>query len=468
MQNSQNKWWVLVGVGISSMIVAIDFTIVNTVLADIQTSFGVTMNALQWVMTGFGITFSAFLISMGRLGDLLGRRLLLYIGMLGFGLASLGAGLSATIMELIVCRILQGAFGAIIFPCGLAITSSSFPTEEQGRALGIYGSFLGIGLAIGPVLGGIITTIATWRWIFLINVPVVLTSFAICFLVVKESRIERNIVVDWPGMILISVALGLFVFAVTQSEIYSWQSAIIIVPFLISLFLFLLLFLVEKYAKAPLLPPILFLNKPFIIGTTVYSICVGLVWTVIFFVPLYLQNVFAMSEMATGLSLLPMTIMTIIAPTIAGYMYDKEGPFTTTIFAFIMGILGYVLLLFFSANFSWVLMFVAFISIGLCWGIGNGISLPLALSSTENKENEGLISGAAITILNIFAVVILSIGSMIFHHTQNVQLAMQQTSIDAFMSGFHMVDIFLLCITVVALFVVLILFRKLHAEILHT
>lgn len=462
MENSQRKWWVLIGVGISSMIVAIDFTIVNTVLADIQTNFAVTLNALQWVMTGFGITFSSFLISMGRLGDLMGRRFLLYLGMLGFGLASLGAGLSATLVQLIIFRIFQGAFGSIIFPCGLAITSSSFPTKEQGRALGIYGSFLGIGLAIGPVLGGIITTIASWRWIFLINVPIVLLSFAICLAVVKESRIQTQVIIDWAGMILISIALGAFVFAVTQSEIYGWDSAIIIFPFILSILFFALLYFVEKFAKAPLLPPALFLNHPFFVGAAVYSICVGLVWTIIFFVPLYLQTVFGMSEMKTGLLLLPMTIITVIAPTIAGYMYDKEGPLTTTLFAFCMSIVGFILFLFFSNQFSWPLILITFICIGLSWGIGNGISLPLALSSSENKENEGLISGAAITVLNIFGVVILSISSVLFHHVQNLQLARQQEPVAAFIKAFHSINIFLLVITVITFFAVWHAFKQMR------
>lgn len=462
MEDSHKKWWVLIGVGISSMIVAIDFTIVNTVLAVIQNYFGVSLNTLQWIMTGFGITFASFLICMGRLADIIGRRLLLYIGMLGFAVCSLGAGLASSITQLILFRVVQGAFGSIIFPCGLAITANAFPVQIRGRALGIYGSFMGIGLAIGPVLGGLITALSSWRWIFLINVPIILISFIICFAVVKESRIQTKMTIDWVGMLLTTIALALLVFAVTQAELYGVSSPLIYIPFLLSLFFILLIYYVEQFVKFPLLPPSLFLNHPFFIGVSIYSICVGLVWTIVFFVPLYLQTVFNMSEVKTGFLMLPMTLMTIIAPMISGVLYDKEGPFIATLFAFAMSILGFILFLFFSIDFSWPLILAAFISTGLGWGVGNGIAIPLALSTSKNKENEGLVSGAAITVLNIFGVVTLAISSVLFHHVQNLELAKQHGIKLAFVSGFRSVNLFLLALSLVTFFAVLHAFKRMR------
>lgn len=464
MTESTRRWLVLFGVGISGMLVAVDFTIVNTVLKAIQVTFDASMNTLQWVMTGFGITFSSILISAGRLADLIGRRKILYIGMIGFGLASLGAGLSNTILMLILCRVLQGVFGAVIFPSGMAITSNAFPPSEQGKAIGIYSSVLGIGLAIGPVLGGFITSIANWHWIFLINVPLLLLSLGICISVVTESRIEGDIDIDWTAMLLLVIGLACFVFAVTQSEVYGWMNIIILLPFILSLVLFFCVALIERKATMPLLPPALFFNNKFVIGMTIYSICVGMVWTSLFFIPLYLQNIFNMTEMETGVWLLPMTIMTVIAPIISGAMFDKQGPFLSTVIAFTLSILGYILFLFFSINFVAWLVLISFICAGFAWGIGNGISIPIALSSAQTQENPGLISGAAITILNVFGVVILSISSAIYHHVHNVTMHRTHHLTLAFLNGFHAVNIFLLAVTVLAFIFILFMFNREQTE----
>lgn len=281
--HTTKKWWVLIGVGISSMIVAIDFTIVNTVLPDIQLHFFASLNALQWIMTGFGITFASLLVTAGRLGDALGHRYLLYIGMIGFGIASLIAGLANSMEQLIFGRLLQGAFSSAIFPCGMAITANVFAKNEQGRALGIYGSLLGIGLAIGPVLGGIITTIADWHWIFLINIPIILISFLICLLVVDESQVKEKSTIDWCGILLISLGLATLVFGITQSQVYGWTSWIIVMSLILSFILFIVFVKLESKIPMPLLPPALFMNHSFFIGAAVYIAGISFYFTHSFF-----------------------------------------------------------------------------------------------------------------------------------------------------------------------------------------
>src|SRR3990167_9434684 len=143
-EKSPKKWLLLIAIGMGGLIVAIDYTIVNTVLPLLQNELSATMNLLQWVMTGFGITFTSLLITSGRLGDLFGHRKVLLTGIIGFGLASLGAGLSMTIHELIFFRFLQGIFGSTVFPSGNALLAAAFSKGERGRILGIYGSTIGM------------------------------------------------------------------------------------------------------------------------------------------------------------------------------------------------------------------------------------------------------------------------------------------------------------------------------------
>src|SRR3990167_1347114 len=210
------KWLVLIGVSLAAIIIPIDYTIVNTCLALIQNDLKMNISELQWLLTGFGITFCALLTVMGRLADILGRRKLNYIGCIGFGLVSLGAGLSHSAAMLITMRILQGAFGAIMFPSGSAIIADAFPNEQQGKVLGMYGACMGIGLAIGPVLGGLITTWLNWRWIFFINITIVLISLIICLPILRESKHITKTTVDWLGMIFLITFLASLVFAISM------------------------------------------------------------------------------------------------------------------------------------------------------------------------------------------------------------------------------------------------------------
>jgi EmrB/QacA subfamily drug resistance transporter len=457
----QKKWWILIGVGLSGLIVGTDFTIVNTVLPDIERQFALSLSALQWIMTGFGITFAALLISAGKIGDLVGRRLVLYIGIIGFGLSSLAAGLSQVAWQLILARICQGIFASTIFPCGMAIVANAFKGGQQTRALSIYGGFLGMGMAIGPVMGGFITSMLNWRWIFLINLPIVLLTLLICFFTVEESRLEKTASINWLGMLLVSFGLGALVFAVTESQVLGWDALQVIAAFILSALLFTCFIRLERKAVDPLLPLSLFLNRPFFIGVMVYVVGIAFTWSVMFFVPLYLQQVLQFSIAKTGFLLLPMTLMTVIAPPIAGYMLHKRGPLVATVFSFAMSILSFALLLLVSANFYLPVLFLAFIGLGLSWGVANGIALPIALSHPSNQQHEGLISGAASTILNVVGVVTLAIASTLFYFSEAKQLLATQQASLAFMSGFHAVMGMLLVLTCISFIAVLRAFRGL-------
>jgi MFS family permease len=458
MRNSAKRWWVLTAVAMASILVSVDFTIVNTVLGDIQTSFGINLASLQWVMTGFGITFSAFLIGMGRLGDLLGRRLVLYLGMLGFVLASIGAGLAPNIHVLTICRVIQGMCGATVFPTGMAITAVAFNDKERGRALGLYGSILGIGLAMGPVIGGVITSLSSWRWVFLINVPYILVCFLLCFWVVDESRAEGEVGIDGWGMALVTLMLGAFVFAITQVQTYGLASPFILSCFVLAVILGVGLWQVEKRVAVPFIPMDLFVNKYFLLSVIVFCCGVGLVWTNLFFIPLYLQTVLQLNQLETGLFLLPMTAMTVIAPSIAGILYDRDGPLVTTLVAFAMLLVGLGLLYFVGTQLAIFYLIFAFVCVGLGWGIANGIGMPIVLSSPNNKQNEGLISGAVITVLNIFGVVILAFASTLFHYIDNLQLHKEVGAKLAFVTGFHGIMLLLFGMTLLGLIIVFYIF----------
>ena len=422
MEQNTRMWLTLLGTGIAGVLVCLDFTIVNVGLATIQSELKASISQLQWIMVGFGITFCTFLTTMGRFADLVGRRLLLYVGMAGFVASSVGAGLSGSIEFLILFRVLQGVFGAIIFPCGMAVVAHAFPKEMQGKALGIYGSLLGIGLAAGPIVGGMILSIAPWPWIFFINVPLIILSYAICFFSVSESKLTTKVSIDWWGTLLLTISLGSLVFVVNEGTAFGWDSNLILSLFGISILAMIALVFVEKRAESPVMPFALFANHGFLMGSLCYIMSISFSWPVLFLAPLYLQNVIDLNTAATGWVLFSMTFMTIIIPGFAGHILDKKGPKLIIWTMFIVLSLSYILQAQFTTDGPMVLIIIAFVLFGIGWGIGNGIGTPLALSQLENTEEAGGVTGAAITLLNIVGVVALTIVGIIFRYTEKINV----------------------------------------------
>lgn len=452
MQIKNNKWWVLLATSLSGILVAIDYSIVNVSLANIQRELGSNVNQLQWVMAGFGLTFAALLVVSGRIGDIWGRRKVLYIGVIGFALASLGAGFSQTPMQLIMMRVVQGAFGAAVFPSGMALTAAAFPKSETGRALGIYGSFIGIGLALGPVLGGIITHFLSWRWIFFINIPVIIVSLTLCLMSVSESRIQDKVTIDWWGMFFITIALASLVFGVTESPQYGWQSWMVWSYIIISAISVIILIFIERKNPMPLLPVDLFKNQGFLVGNIIYIVAIGFAWPISFFAPLYLQKVQHFSAYDTGLLLLPMTAMTMLIPPLAGYFLDKKGSKKATYTLFTFLLIGFIFLASYDVNSTLWLILTGFVFFGIAWGMANGIGVPIALSSLTDTDNAGLVSGACSTVLNIFGVVSLAITTSIFRTI--ISGSTTQTYSHAFIHGYRIAVITLLISSLVGLAVV--------------
>ena len=221
------RWWVLVGVSMAGMLVALDFTIVNICLPTIQHDFLTSTNTLQWLVLGFGIPFASCLTAAGKLADRVGRRKVLYVSILVFILSSLGAGLSPIILILIIMRLFQGLSAAAIFPAGMAIVVHTFPENERVRAVSLFGSVMGIGLALGPILGGFILALLGWRWIFFINIPLALMAMFICTILgrVQESKHPGSPPIDWVGMLSMIVSIGGICFLVSQAAILGWDSA---------------------------------------------------------------------------------------------------------------------------------------------------------------------------------------------------------------------------------------------------
>src|SRR5579875_3561283 len=223
------KWWTLIAVCVGTFMLLLDVTIVNVALPDIQSSLHADFSDLQWVIDAYSLVLAALLLTTGSIADLFGRRRMFTIGLVIFTVSSLGSGLAQSPLMLNLFRGAQGVGGAAMFSTSLALLGSAFQGRERGVAFGTWGAVTGLATAVGPVVGGALTTGLSWRWIFLVNVPIGVIAIALTQMRVQESRQEGSHRLDPIGVITFSGALGALVLALIKADSRGWGSTYILV-----------------------------------------------------------------------------------------------------------------------------------------------------------------------------------------------------------------------------------------------
>ena len=199
MTDENKKWWTLAAVSFGLFMIMLDNTVVNVALPAIQRDLGVGLSELEWIVAGYALTFAALMLIGGKLADAYGRRLLFVVGIAVFTLASLGCGLATSGEMLIAARVAQGVGAALMNPATLSIIAATFPPRQRGTAIGIWAGVSALALAIGPLVGGLLTQHVGWNWIFFVNVPVGIVAIAASFLFIEESRDPTHVRLDLPG-----------------------------------------------------------------------------------------------------------------------------------------------------------------------------------------------------------------------------------------------------------------------------
>src|SRR5882762_9156092 len=220
--------WILTATILGSSMAFIDSTVVNVALPAIQSSFHATVVDVQWVVESYGLFLSALILVGGSLGDLFGRRRIFLIGVAIFAAASLGCGAAASIDQLIIARSVQGVGAALLVPGSLAIISTSFDEKSRGQAIGTWSGFTAITTAVGPVLGGWVVEHASWRWAFLINLPLAVAVIAISLWRIPESRSAMAGRVDWLGALLATLGLAGVVNGFIDSVSLGWRNPLVL------------------------------------------------------------------------------------------------------------------------------------------------------------------------------------------------------------------------------------------------
>ncbi|MCE4053305.1 MFS transporter [Pseudomonas sp. Au-Pse12] len=436
----QRKWWALLGVSIASFLGCVDFTIVNTALPALQADLGASVDALQWVINGFILALSSFMVLVGRLADLHGRKRVLFIGLSVFGLASLAAGLAGQIDTLIGARVIQGLACAVLYTASGAIVSSTFDSAEQGRAFGVLFGVNGVGLAVGPVLGGLITSAFGWQWIFLINVPFVLLSLGICSFSVQESRsAESGARLDGWGALLLLIGLPSLVLVIVQGGSWGWASSLTLGLVALAVLALGAFLAVERRVAAPIIDLKLFANRRFVAGVAA-SFGLALFYCVAFFVmPLYLAQIRGETVQASGLLLLPTTLGVALLSPLVGRLVDRKGPALLIKTGLLLFVLSALLQAGFDRQTSLPYLLGAFVIMGLGWASILGPSTVLGISSVPQAVGS-VAMGSLMTLHNVGGGIGLALGVGLFHHFSATPLDDAQ---GAFLNGYRGVMLFL-------------------------
>jgi EmrB/QacA subfamily drug resistance transporter len=320
------KWWTLGAVSVGLFMIMLDNTVVNVALQSIRTSLGMSLQGLEWVVAGYALTFAAFMLIGGKLADFFGRRLVFMVGLAVFTGASLACGLAPNGGFLIGARIVQGLGGAMMNPATLSIIAATFAPRERGRAIGIWAGVSALALAIGPLVGGLLTQHVNWNWIFYVNVPVGVVGLLLAPALIEESRdTTADQRLDLPGLATSAFGLFALTYAFIEANSYGWASARILGAFALAAVALVTFVLLERHQRAPMLDLSLFRNRTFG-GANAAMLFVGLaMFGTFFYVSLYMRNVLGYSPVQTGASFLPMTILIILIAPRAGALTDRVG-----------------------------------------------------------------------------------------------------------------------------------------------
>ncbi|HEU5195504.1 MAG TPA: DHA2 family efflux MFS transporter permease subunit, partial [Methylomirabilota bacterium] len=309
----KRKWFTLGAVSFGLFMIMLDNTVVNVALPAIARDLHIGLSELEWVVTGYALTFAALMLSGGKLADRYGRRRLFVLGIIVFTAASLACGLATDGSTLIAARIVQGVGAALMSPATLSIISATFPPRQRGMAIGIWAGVSALALAIGPLVGGLITEHASWNWIFFINVPIGIAAIVASYLFIDESRDTRaDQRLDLPGLLTSGVGLFALEYALIEANTYGWTSGRIVACFVVAAVALASFVWIEVTGRAPMLDVSLFRNTTYVGANLVMLLVALAMFGVFFFVSLYMQNVLGYSAVQAGAAFLPMTMLIVL------------------------------------------------------------------------------------------------------------------------------------------------------------
>jgi EmrB/QacA subfamily drug resistance transporter len=418
----ERKWWTLVLISTATFMLLLDITVVNVALPDIQRELGASLSSLQWVVDAYSLTLAAFLLTAGSLGDRLGRRRVFTIGFGVFTFASFLCGISNDPTLLNLARGLQGVGGAGMFATSLALIGQEFHGRDRATAFGVWGATVGGAVAIGPLVGGVITESLGWEWIFFVNVPI-----GIAAMVLTERKIVNVFAkdpepIDVPGLITFSLALFLLIFGLIRGNPEGWTSSLILSCLIGAALLLSAFIAIELRTRYPMLDLTLF-RKPAFNGVSAvaFGLSAGM-FAMFLYLTIYMQGVLDFSPLEAGLRFLPLTVLGFIVAPISGALSNRIP------IRFLLGSglatvgVGLLLMHGVSPSSAWTALLAGF----LVAGVGIGITNPgigQAAIAVVPVEKSGMGSGINTTFRQVgIATGVAGLGA-VFQSSVNSKIA---------------------------------------------
>ena len=399
------RWRALIVVCVAIFMLLLDITVVNVALPDIEKELHTSFTDLQWIVDAYALMLATGVLSAGSLGDLLGRRRVFTVGVVVFTVGSALCGAAPSPLFLILSRGLQGIGGAIMFSVSLAILSQEFHGRERGTAFGIWGATVGAAVAIGPLVGGALTTWLGWRWIFFVNVPIGVACVAGAVRELHESRDEEHGGFDLAGFLTLTAGLFALVLGLLRGSDWGWSSGRMIAVFTAAAALLVLFCVVEIRQRSPMFDLSLF-RVPTFTGAqiTAFAISAGL-FSQFLYLTLYMQNVLGYSPLGAGLRFLPLSIGSFVVAPIAGRLSTRVP--VRLLLGLGLALVGVALLLMWGITSSsgWTGLLAGFVAAGIGVGMVNAPLASTAVGVVEPRR-----AGMAAGINNTFRQVGIATG----------------------------------------------------------
>lgn len=398
------KYLLLITVCLGTVLTAYVSSCVNIGLPNIMAALNFNLDSVVWVSLSYMLPYGALLPLTGKFGDEFGAKKLYIIGLLLFTIASLFCGMSASATFMIVSRVIQGIGASMILPNAMAIVAATFPVEQRGQALGIWGAMAAAGSAMGPTIGGYLIDHINWQSIFFSITPLSIIGLLMAFFLIPSTKASVKTKIDYVGAILLTVCLALLLLALNQGQKEGWDSLYIRVLFYLSFSSFICFILVEKYVESPIVDLTLFANFGFSIANILNFICYMAFYCAMFLLPFFLKNILNYSPVYAGIELLPLTTAVIIFAPVGGKMSDLLGNRIPTFLGMIVIALSLYMFSFINPHYGHKEFFIRL----LIMGIGLGLMMsPLSSSAISilSRDKVGVGSG----VFNLFK----NIGSCI-------------------------------------------------------
>ncbi len=326
LQQPKNKWVILSVICLGAFMTSLDGSIVNIALPTVSRAFGVALNGqIQWVVIGYLIVIAATLLTFGRLSDAVGAKRIWSLGIIFFAVSSAACGFAPALIWLVVFRAVQGVGAAMILATSAALITETFPGSQRGRALGINAVVVSLAVSTGPVLGGLITEYASWRWIFFINVPIGVVNYFWTLRTLPPDQKSRASGFDFTGAALLALGLGGLTLGLSFGRQWGWSSLPILAALGLGVLSFAAALFTETRVKRPLIDLTLFQNRTFTSAT--FSLLLSFVafFSATFLLPFYLEQLRGFSTSRAGLLLIPLTVGIGLLGPLSGALADRIG-----------------------------------------------------------------------------------------------------------------------------------------------